>query len=109
MVQEFAHPDLGEEVRSISGYYLPCEEHVLQLDGREVIYVLGQACLDTSCCGASAWSYVQVPGYLVNRHIRRTAAGTLVSEVEPIQDDETRDQLAGLLSREYPGARIEMW
>ena len=109
MLQEFTHPELGEEVRSISGYYVPCEEHTLIHKGREVIYILGQACLDTSCCSTSAWSYVQVPGFLVTKHIRGTDTATPVSEVEPIEDQETRDALMELLSKEYPGARIEIW
>ena len=48
MIREFIHPDLGREIRSISGYYLPLEEHVLEYNGREVVYVLGDACIEAS-------------------------------------------------------------
>lgn len=109
MTTEFTHPDLGEEVRSISGYYVPCEEHTLPYDGRDIIYVLGQACIDASCCGSAAWSYIQVPGFLIRKHIRGGGAAPLVSEVESLQDPETRNSIRELLSKEYPGAQIEIW
>lgn len=109
MATEFTHPELGEEVRSISGYYIPREEHTLTHNGQEIIYVLGQACIDASCCGSAAWSYIQVPGFLIRKHVRGGGSTPPVSEVEPIQDQETRDTIRELLSKEHPGAQIEIW
>ena len=109
MLREYTHPELGEEVRSISGYYVPTEEHTLTYHGREIIYVLGQACLDTSCCGTSAWSYIQIPGFLVRKHIRGEGTTAPVSEVEPIENKDVREDITEILSAEYPGARIEIW
>ncbi|RLC97055.1 MAG: hypothetical protein DRI40_01430 [Chloroflexi bacterium] len=109
MTTEFTHPELGAEVRSISGYYVPREESTLTLDGREIIYVAGQACIDASCCGTAAWSYIQVPGFLVRKHVRGGDGSPLVSEIETIRDQETRDRVKQLLLREHPGAQIEVW
>ena len=103
--REFTHPELGEEIRSISGYYAPREEQVLPYHGREVLVILGFACIDSSCCGCGSWSYVQVPGFLV----KKGAGQPAVSVVEPIEDKAVRDGLLKQLTEMYPGARVEMW
>ena len=103
--REFTHPELGEEIRSISGYYAPREEQVLPYQGREVLVVLGYACIDSSCCGCGSWSYVQVPGFLV----KKGAGQPAVSVVETIEDQAVRDGLFKELNQMYPGARVEMW
>jgi hypothetical protein len=33
MIKELARPELGREARSISRYYLPLEEHILEYNG----------------------------------------------------------------------------
>ena len=109
MTMEFSHPQLGEEVRALSGYYVPREEHVLPHDGREVLYIVGDACIDASCCGVASWSYVQVPGFLVKKHVRGGGTTPIVSEVETIQDREVRNNVTGSLLKLYPGTRVEIW
>ena len=77
---EFTHPELGEEIRSLAGYYVPREEQVMPYHGKEVLLLLGDACIDSSCCGCASWSYVQVPGFLVKKHVPAVAeAGSLGS------------------------------
>ncbi len=38
---EFTHPELGEEIRSIAGYYVPREEQTMPYHGREVLLSAG--------------------------------------------------------------------
>ncbi len=71
MTTEFTHPELDQEVHSIAGYYIPREEHTLPYDSREVLYIVGDACIEASCCGVASWSYIQVPGFLVKTAIAR--------------------------------------
>jgi hypothetical protein len=106
---EFTHPELGQEIRSLAGYYVPREEQVMPLNGREVLLVLGDACIDSSCCGCASWSYIQVPGFLVKKHVRRGEEKPEVSEVDTIEDKALRDALVQSLGKKYPGARVEMW
>jgi hypothetical protein len=108
MIREYTHPELGREVRSISGYYLPIEEHVFAYNDREVIYVLGDACIEASCCGSKSWVYIQVPGFLVRRHIRVSHDILPISEVESIEGREDRHSIYQVLIKKYPGAEIEM-
>ncbi|MDM8000844.1 MAG: hypothetical protein QUS33_12865 [Dehalococcoidia bacterium] len=106
---EFTHPELGQEIRSLAGYYVPREEQTIIYNGREVLLLLGDACIDSSCCGCASWSYIQVPGFLVKRHVRGTGAKPDVSEVDTIEDKAVRDDLVQSLGKKYPGARVEVW
>jgi len=49
---EFVHPMLGEDVTSISGHYALTHERTLRYAGKEVLYFVGYAVCDTSCCGS---------------------------------------------------------
>ncbi|RLC93146.1 MAG: hypothetical protein DRI39_06705 [Chloroflexi bacterium] len=110
MTVEFTHPNLGEEVEARAGYYAPLEEHVLPHEGREVLYILGKACIESSCCSApGSWMYVQVPGFLVRKHVRGGGSAPYVSEVEIIQDRETRDRIREAIARKHPGVQVEIW
>jgi hypothetical protein len=106
---EFTHPDLGQEKRSLAGYYVPREVQVMPLNSREVLLVLGDACIDSSCCGCASWSYIQVPGFLVKKHVRGGGEKPEVSEVDTIEDKTDRYSLVQSLGKKYPGARVEMW
>ena len=110
MIVEFSHANLGEEVQTPSGYYVPLEERILPYKGREVIYTLGQGCVESSCCSSPrSWRYVQVPGFLVKKHIRGGATSLLISEVEIIQDNEDRNNIRQSIAERHPGASIEIW
>lgn len=109
MKTEFTHPELDQEVHSIAGYYIPREEHTLPYDSREVLYIVGDACIEASCCGVASWSYIQVPGFLVKRQLRGGGTAPIISEVETIQDKEIRNNLTQSLLKKYPGARVEIW
>ncbi len=109
MAVEFTHPQLGEEVRTLAGYYVPREEHLLPYDGREVLYIVGDACIEASCCGVASWSYVQVPGFLIGKRVHGEGTAPTVSEVETIAGKETRSAVTESLLKLYPGARVEIW
>jgi hypothetical protein len=109
MMIEFTHPELGQEVLTFAGYYVAVEERVLPYNEREVIYILGHACIEASCCGPARWGYIQVPGFLVRKHIRGGGTTLPVSEIEIIRDEEARNTIWQSLIKKYPGARIEIW
>jgi len=106
---EFTHPELGQEIRSLAGYYVPREEQIMPYRDKEVLLLLGDACIDSSCCGCASWSYIQVPGFLVRKHVRGGAEKPEVSEVDTIEDKAVRDSLVRSLGEKYPGARVEVW
>jgi hypothetical protein len=96
---EYTHIPLNEEVRSIGGYYTLEKEVRLPFNGREVLYVVGMGMVDTSCCGVTGCRYAIIPGYLLNWKVRSNKDNLAVSEVEPIRDLETKEQLSQLIQR----------
>ena len=96
MIREYTH-ELGREVRSISGGYELEMEGKLQIDGREVLYVVGNGVVDSSCCGVGGCRYALVPGYVRQFKTRQDEQGLWISEVEPIIDRATRQEITRVL------------
>jgi hypothetical protein len=108
MIKEFIHPELGKEVRALSGYYTPVEQTILLYNGRKVLYIAGSICIDSSCCGIGNWKYIQVPGFLIKERSHGSEASLSVSEIETIEDEKDRNNIRQLLLDKYPDARIEI-
>ncbi len=97
---KYTHLEIGEENRSISGYYSVVKEVRLEYQGKQVLYVVGQAVLDTSCCGYSSFTYAIVPGYIIEWQGDKSAQGLPVSEVEPIRDKNVQAAIAAAIRAE---------
>ncbi len=92
MISKYTHLELNKEQRFLPGYYVPTKEVRLKYEGREVLYVVGQAAIESSCCAAGNFAYVIVPGYIVSWHMERNERGLPVTEVEPVSDRATQGQ-----------------
>ena len=97
----------GSEIVAPSGYYQPIEEAVVDHDGRRLLYVLGSACIDASCCGIGSWQYARVEGYLVESDRPRGEDDRDRTEIDTIEDDSDRRAIIRLLLDKHPGVRIE--
>ena len=63
----YTHLELRNDVViGIGGYYTPQREVRLKYNGREILYVIGQAVIESSCYGTGSWTYAVVPGYIAN-------------------------------------------
>ena len=58
----FIHPPLSRPVTAIGGSYCLVREVRLGYEGREVLYLLGYAAIDSSCCGLAGVGYALVAG-----------------------------------------------
>jgi hypothetical protein len=103
---EYVHLELNREFEFISGSYTLTEEGLLSHGGREVLYTVGFALLDRTCCGAGGCRFLNVPGYLIERHYRTAAEGRSVSRVEPILDPAERSAIRQRLERDFPHAQV---
>ncbi|MBN1190343.1 MAG: hypothetical protein JXA46_11365 [Dehalococcoidales bacterium] len=106
---EYTHAKLNDEVHSIAGYYCPLKEDRIQYNGREVLYVLGQATVDNSCCANGCWEYAIVPGYIVRREYKTGADGLAVSEVEPIPEGEDRSAVSRIIKSSSGVNQVNFW
>jgi hypothetical protein len=98
---------IGEEKRSIAGGYTVQERIVLPFKDHQVLCILGNVCLDTSCCGSGNWNYIQVIGYLsgTTKLENIQSAGPL--EIDTIEERDDRIALRQILAEKYPSAKIE--
>ncbi|MEW6613888.1 MAG: hypothetical protein AB1401_00225 [Thermodesulfobacteriota bacterium] len=105
----YTHEELNKEVRFIAGYYLLEEEKRLNYGEREVLYVIGHAAIDNSCCGVSGCRYALIPGYLVAWKKKTDEAGKSLSEVETIVDESSKTELARILKEKEAVTQVEFW
>jgi len=109
MKLEYTHLKLNEDVTSIAGYYRPQREIRLEYNGREVLYVVGQSVVASSCCGIGSWDYGIVPGYILNWQNRRNGAGLPISEVEPVSDKAMQDEIRKIIQTREIVSYVEFW
>jgi hypothetical protein len=96
---EFEHPELNEEITAIGGHYALIKQVRLPFRGQEVLYLVGWAVMDTSCCGSAGCAYVRVAGLIRRWQYKTAVAGRPVSLVEPIRDPAARKELRRIICR----------
>ena len=109
MTSKYTHLELNKDRDSFAGYYTPQKEVRLKYNGREVLYVVGQATIEASCCAAGSWNYVLIPGFIVNWQNEANEADLPVSEIEPISDEETRNKVRNIIQSTEAISQIEFW
>jgi hypothetical protein len=108
-VNKYTHFELNEAIEALAGCYTPHKEVRLQYNGREVLYVIGQAVVDAACCGASNYGYALVPGYIVRWQTEKNKDGYPVSEVEPVADKAARDVIRKTIQETEHVSQVEFW
>jgi hypothetical protein len=103
---DHAHLELNREFEFISGSYSLTEEGRLPYRGREVLYMVGVAILDRTCCGSGGCRFLNVPGYLLDWRYRTDGEGKPVSRVEPILDAAERSEIRRLLECDFPHSQV---
>lgn len=101
-VFEFVHPELDQRVDFFGGGYLFVGEGRLPYRGKEVLYFMGMAGIESSCCGPGGCAFIKVPGYIRAWKKGRNGAGRPVSEVERIEAQEMQKEIQILLREKHP-------
>ncbi|MFC2072207.1 hypothetical protein ACFLUU_05800 [Chloroflexota bacterium] len=110
MSTKYTHLELDKDVTALAGYYTPQKEVRLKHNGREVLYVIGQAVVESMCCvSAGSWIYVVVPGYVVSWQNTKNEAGLPVSEVESISDEEAQASIRRAIETDEGASLIGFW
>ena len=100
-VVDFIHPELNKTVRAIGGEYLFIKEEVLSYKDRNVLYLVGCAIFDTTCCGTGGCCYARVPGFIRDSKYKTGEDGRPISSVTPIADPlEQKEIRSAIGSRE---------
>ncbi len=98
-LQDFIHPKLGQEITAIGGHYVFNNEHRLSFDGRDVLYLVGYAVVDTSCCGVGGCAYAMVPGYVRAWKYKKNETNEPISLIEPVCDINDQAAIRQLIQK----------
>ena len=97
--QDFVHPVLGREVTAIGGHYVFGKEIRMPYNGRQLLYLVGYAVLDSTCCGAGGCAYVLVPGFLRQWKYKKNQEKCLISKMDPIRDPSVQKDIRRLIQK----------
>jgi hypothetical protein len=100
---EFRLPSMGEEVEAIGGRYLFVRRGVLRYASRRVLYLVGCAVADRSCCGCAGCSFALVAGFMCGAGNAPGPGGRAARVVECIPEEMHVDMARILMSVEPVG------
>jgi len=106
---KYTHLKINQDVEAPAGHYTPEKESKININGREILYILNNAVVDSSCCGNADFTAALVPGYIINQHITKDKDGLSVSEVEPITDKTTREKVKKIIRETEKVSQVEFW
>jgi hypothetical protein len=100
---EYIHPELNQEIEFFGGNYSFLEEGKLSYERKEVLYLLGTAAVESSCCGRGGCAFIKVPGYVLSWKKGWSESGRPISEVERIVSEENQAAIRRVLQEKFPG------
>jgi hypothetical protein len=109
LINRYTHLKLNQDIEAVAGHYTPRKEVRLKHNGREVLYIVSEAVVDSACCGSTDFTSVLVPGYIVRWQAELNRDGLPVSEVEPITDKAAQGKIRKLIQATEPVSQIEFW
>ena len=98
---EYVHQELNQEVTAIGGHYILVKEDRLPFRDQQILYLVGHAAFDTTCCGVGGCAYALVPGFILKWRCVVNQDGLAVSQVVAIRDEAIQRDIRRLIeSRE---------
>jgi hypothetical protein len=97
ILQDFSHPELNVQVTAIGGSYFMLKEDRLHFNDEEILYLVGTAIFDTTCCGTGGCAYALVPGLIRKWHYKTDANSHPVSQVKPICQEWMRKKIREMI------------
>jgi hypothetical protein len=84
-------------VTAIGGSYFMLKEARLQLNGEEILYLIGTAIFDTTFCGTGGCAYALVPGFIWMWQYKTDANSRPVSRFKSISEDRIRKKIREMI------------
>ncbi len=97
--RDFPHPELGSEVTAIGGHYVFGKEIRMSYHTREILYFVGYAVLDSTCCGVGGVAYVLVAGFVRQWKFKKNQNGCIISQIEPICDPALQKEVRSAIQK----------
>lgn len=95
--RDFAHPRLGQEVTAIGGHYVFGKEIRMRFRTREILYLVGYAVLDSTCCGVGGVAYVLVAGFIQDWKYKKNQTDDAISRIELIRDLSIQKEVSRII------------
>lgn len=102
----YTHPVIGKKVAAIGGHYIIAAENRELFEGRELLYFIGCAVYDTTCCGTGGCGYALVPGFLLKYAFQKNTDGTTLSEIEPIHEKRIQNAITKQIKASNPVQQV---
>ena len=109
MTVKYTHLQLNEDINALAGHYTPQKEVRLPYNGREVLYIISGAVVDSSCCGTADFNAALVPGYILKWQSAKNKEGIYVSDVEPVTEKADRASIRGKIHEAENVTQVEFW
>ena len=98
-IQDFSHPVLNEQVTAIGGSYFILKEARLPFADGEILYLVGVAIFDTTCCGTGGCAYAQVPGFICRWQYRIDQNCRPVTGIQPVTDPRQQKKIREMIMK----------
>jgi hypothetical protein len=103
---EYVHLPEGSDAHSGHGVKAHWDERTVRHAGRDVLYLLTDAVVDTVCCGDRVFHYATVLGYVKEWRMRTTDSGHAVSLIESVTEPAMQSEIEALLKQEDRGLQV---
>ncbi len=102
----YVHLPEGSDDHSGYGVKAHWGERTVVHQGRDVLYLLTDAVVDTVCCGNRIFHYATVLGYVKEWQSEKDEHGLPVSLIEPGAEPSVQQEIEDLLSRDDSQLRV---
>ncbi|MFW6056384.1 MAG: hypothetical protein ACOC9B_03655 [Chloroflexota bacterium] len=102
----YVHLPEGGDMHSGHGMSAQWSERTISHKGRDVLYLLTDAVVDTVCCGDRVFHYATVLGYVEDWKKERNEAGLPVSIVNAVVEESAREEIERLLQDKEPDVQV---
>ena len=97
LLLDHPHLRLNSEVTAIGGEHAFLKESTVRFHEKTILYYIGCAVLNSTCCGTGGVCFARVPGVVRDLKYKIDASGAPVSRVEPITDQAIQKQVRKIL------------
>ncbi len=91
------HYELNREITAIGGHYAFIKESTLSYAGRNLLYYVGCAVMNSTCCGVGGIAFARVSGYIRDLKYKIDHTGAPISRIEPILDEISQTHIRSVL------------
>ena len=104
---DHVHYELNHEIRAIGGHYYFLKEGNFLFRDQTILYYVGCAMMDSTCCGEVGVAFARVPGYIRDFRYKTDKSGAPISRIEPILDADSQIHISTVLRETESVSQIE--